>query len=73
LTPGWGDTYEWFLPDQWIVLGTDQLPDGEYGLQSTVDPNGLLNEGGGPAEGNNTAITYFTVDRGEIVNPRPAP
>jgi hypothetical protein len=67
LTPGWGDTYGAHLPEQWIDVGEDELEDGEYGLKSTVDPLGLLNEGGGGGEGNNTAITYFTVDGGDIV------
>ena len=48
LTPGWGDTYDWSLVDQWIVLGNQPLGDGEYGLQSTADPRGKLEEGGRP-------------------------
>jgi hypothetical protein len=73
LTPGWGDTYRADLPEQWIDVGSDDLEDGEYGVKSTVDPLGLLNEGGGGGEGNNTAITYFTVDGGDIENVRQVP
>jgi hypothetical protein len=73
LTPGWGDTYASHLPDQWIVIGFDQLGDGEYAIQVTVDPLGLLHEGGGVGEGNNTNSTFFTVDDGEIKNVRFTP
>ena len=55
-----------FLPEQWVVIGDDPLPDGEYGLQSTVDPKGLLAEGEGGREENNVAIAYFTVADGQI-------
>lgn len=77
LTPGWGDTYDFTLADQWVVLGTQPLPDGEYALQSVADPRDLLDEGGraiNPArETNNTALTYFTVSSGQLRNPRPTP
>jgi hypothetical protein len=77
LTPGWGDTYDWSLVDQWVVLGNQRLADGEYGLQSTADPRNLLDEGGraiDPArEENNTAVTYFTVSAGQIMNVRNQP
>lgn len=74
LTPGWGDTYDYSLIDQWVVLGSQRLDDGEYGLQSTADPRNLLDEGGSPQdrtrEDNNTAVTYFTVSGGQITNVR---
>jgi len=70
LTPGWGDTYHASLPDQWIVLGTQPLGDGEYAIQSTADPKGLIDEGGRNRERNNTAVTYFTVQGGQISNVR---
>jgi hypothetical protein len=73
LMPGWGDTYQSDLADQWIVIGDAALEDGEYGLQSTVDPRGLLDEGGGSNETNNTAVTYFTVDKGDIEDVRNSP
>jgi hypothetical protein len=73
LTPGWGDTYGYTLPDQWVVLGTQPLADGEYGIQSTADPKGVLNEGGGARETNNTNVTYFTVSGGQITHVRNAP
>lgn len=70
LTPGWGDTYDFSLPDQWVVLGDSFLADGEYGLESTADPKNLLNEGDPALRTNNTATTYFTVQDGVIVAPR---
>ncbi len=65
LSVGWGDTYVASLPDQWVVLGSSPLADGNYGLQSTVDPFNRLNEGG--RDGNNTATTYFHVRNGVII------
>jgi hypothetical protein len=77
LTPGWGDTYDYTLVDQWVVLGNQPLADGEYGLQSTADPRDLLDEGGraiDPArETNNTTVTYFAVSGGQIGNVRNSP
>jgi hypothetical protein len=67
LSPGWGDTYTYDLPEQWVVLAEWPLPDGAYGLQSTADPKGLLAEGGGERETNNAAVTYFTVVAGAMV------
>lgn len=62
LTPGWVDEYAWDLADQWVVVGPDPLPAGEYGLRSTADPRGLLDEGGDEREANNGAITYFRAE-----------
>jgi hypothetical protein len=59
------------------VLGEQPLADGEYAVQSTADPKGLLNEGErkiDPArKTNNTAVTYFTVSAGQISNVRTVP
>jgi hypothetical protein len=79
MSVGWGDTYGSNLADQWVVLGpVDEspdaaLPDGEYGLQSTADPQNLINEGGGSRETNNVTITYFTVVSGNITDERSTP
>jgi hypothetical protein len=70
LTPGWVDTYQWHLPDQWVVIGPEPLPDGEYAIESIADPRGLLDEGGAEREANNSAIVYFTVAGGAITNVR---
>jgi hypothetical protein len=73
LSPGWADTYRADLYDQWVVLGDQLLSDGEYAVQSIADPQGLLDEGGGAREDDNTAFTYFTVEGGEIQNVRDQP
>ena len=41
LSVGWGDTYGYYLVDQWIDLGTSSLPDGQYILRSMADPSNL--------------------------------
>ncbi len=65
LSVGWSDTYVASLPEQWVVLGSSPLADGNYAIQTTVDPLNLLNEGG--RDGNNTAATYFHVRNGVII------
>ncbi len=42
MSVGWGDVYNWFLPDQFIEASN--VPDGLYALRTTVDPSN--NEGG---------------------------
>ncbi len=43
ISPGWGDTYAWWLPDQWIDI--TGLADGDYWLEVEVDPaNRLIEE-----------------------------
>ena len=71
LTVGWGDTYGYWLDDQWVVLGDRRLADGEYALRSTADPKNKLAEGG--RDGNNAATAYFTVSRGRITGVRSRP
>jgi hypothetical protein len=70
LSVGWGDTYDWTLADQWVVLG-EPLANGEYGLRSTADPSNRLDEGG--RDGNNAATVYFTMADGQITHERDAP
>ena len=42
ITQGWADTYDWYLPDQYIeVTG---VPNGYYILETTVDPDNSLVE-----------------------------
>jgi hypothetical protein len=42
ISPGWGDTYGSFLPDQWIDI--TGVPDGTYWLEVEVDPDNHLLE-----------------------------
>lgn len=62
LTPGWRDTYPWYLPEQWVKLDEWPLPDGAYRLRSVADPNDLLGEGGGGTEGNNAGDADFRAE-----------
>jgi len=39
---GWGDVYDSGLPGQWIEIG--DLPGGDYQLELTVNPDGILSE-----------------------------
>jgi hypothetical protein len=64
LSAGWGDTYMADLPDQWIVLGSSRLANGDYAIQSTADPYNKLRE---TDESNNQGIVYFSVQNGQIV------
>jgi hypothetical protein len=73
LSPGWADTYRADLYDQWVILGDQLLADGEYAVRSIADPEGLLDEGGGERETDNTAFTYFTVEGGAIQDVRTEP
>lgn len=70
LSVGWGDTYPYYLYEQWIDLGTTPLADGEYAIRSIADPGNRLNEGGTISgvdrENNNEAWTFFRVQNGRI-------
>ena len=72
ISVGWGDSYRYSLPDQWIDLGNGELPDGSYVLRSVADPKNRLYESAGrsdaarESEVANEAITAFTVQRGRL-------
>jgi hypothetical protein len=42
LTPGWVDTYQWYLPGQYIEVSG--VPNGDYVLETTADPDNKLVE-----------------------------
>jgi hypothetical protein len=42
ITPGWGDIYDYYLPDQFIEVSG--VGDGDYILENRGDPDGLLVE-----------------------------
>jgi hypothetical protein len=77
LSPGWGDTYDYYRFEQWIDLGQGTLADGTYVLRSIADPQNLVYESPnkadasreGPAD--NSAITTFTVSGGQLVDSDP--
>ncbi|MFN2616190.1 MAG: LamG-like jellyroll fold domain-containing protein [Thermoleophilaceae bacterium] len=74
LSPGWGDTYDYFRFEQWIDLDQESLADGQYVLRSVTDPNNKIYESAGKSdssregEPDNEAITVFTVQGGQIVD-----
>jgi hypothetical protein len=79
LSPGWGDTYDYYRFEQWIDLGASgSLPEGTYVLRSVVDPNNIIYESpekGTPARENqeaNEATTTFKVVAGAIKATEPA-
>ncbi len=78
LSPGWGDTYDYYRPDQWIDLGAGgHLADGQYVLRSVVDPLNKVYESPGKSDSNtesevdNEAITVFSVQNGKLVDASP--
>jgi hypothetical protein len=78
ISPGWGDTYDYFRFEQWIDLGASgTLADGQYVLRSVVDPANQIYESPSKADPSrespedNEAITGFAVQKGELVDSNP--
>ena len=59
LSVGWSDKYSWYLAGQSVNI--TGLANGDYWLLSTVDPEDLLQEGGGATETNNTAAVKIRI------------
>lgn len=59
VTAGWSDVYTRSLPDQWINISL--VPDGQYWLEVTIDPDHLLLESDST---NNTGRIPVTINRG---------
>lgn len=75
LSPGWGDTYDYYRFEQWIDLGTSgSLSDGSYVLRSIADPDNIVYESPGRATAaredaaDNAAVTSFGVAGGDLVD-----
>jgi len=75
LSPGWGDTYDYYRFEQWIDLGASRsLPDGTYVLRSIADPDNIVYESPGKATGaresaaDNAAVTTFGVSGGQLID-----
>jgi hypothetical protein len=72
ISVGWGDEYDYKLPDQWVDFGEALPPDGEYVIRIVADPNNLIHES--PDKGDwarerpedNEAVTYFTHAGGTV-------
>jgi hypothetical protein len=78
ISPGWGDTYDYFRFEQWIDLGEKgSLADGQYVLRSVADPTNKIYESPNkedPAresQEDNEAITMFAVQGGKLVDSNP--
>jgi lysyl oxidase len=75
LSVGWGDSYGYWLADQWIDLGPSPSPlrDGRYVLRSVADPKERIYESRDKRSKwresriRNAAIKYFRVEGGDIV------
>lgn len=59
VTAGWSDVYTRTLPDQWINISL--VPDGQYWLEVTIDPDNLLLESDST---NNTSRIPVIINRG---------
>jgi hypothetical protein len=68
MSVGWGDVYNWFLPDQYIEVSG--VPDGYYILTTTADADGLVLE---TNENNNTVSALIRIcgHEAEIVGEPP--
>lgn len=77
LAPGWGDTYDYTRFDQWIDIGSNPLPDGDYVLRSVMDPMNKIYESADRAgtaqetQEDNEATTPLTVRAGKLVDLAP--
>lgn len=73
ISVGWADVYPAELEGQWIDLGPDPLPDGQYVLRTVADPLGLFHESEGgtdpsrESEEANEALAVLAVEAGRIV------
>lgn len=61
LSVGWNDTYRAHIPGQ--VVDITALPEGLYGLKSTVDPENIIVES---EDGNNSAVIFFSIHKDQI-------
>jgi glucose/arabinose dehydrogenase len=72
ISVGWGDLYVFDIREQWVVLGENGLPDGDYVLRTIVDSEGLLHESPGGHDDSresrdaNSKVVFFTVSDGEL-------
>ena len=74
LSPGWGDTYDYWRFEQWIDLNQTNLANGQYVLRSVTDPQNKVYESANKADAaregvvDNEAITVLTVQDGNILD-----
>jgi hypothetical protein len=68
LSVGWGDKYQWSLPDQYI--DTTELPDGNYRLWAMADQAGFFQESN---NANNSTWADLRIDANGVTVLRKAP
>ena len=74
LSPGWGDTYDYWRFEQWVDLGQTTLANGQYVLRSVTDPQNKIYESANKADAaregivDNEGITVLTVQNGTILD-----
>jgi hypothetical protein len=74
ISPGWGDTYDYWRYEQWIDLGQSTLADGDYVLRSVTDDKNLVHESAGKADATresqtaNEGITPLRIAAGALVD-----
>jgi hypothetical protein len=72
ISPGWGDEYDFLLPEQWVDVGQTPLPDGKYVIRSIADPDNLIYESAGKADPSresqvaNSASTPISIVNGRL-------
>ena len=77
ISPGWGDTYDYYRNEQWIDLGSSRLADGQYVLRSIADPSNKVYESPGKGDTSresvpaNQGIAVFTVRAGQVLDEQP--
>ena len=64
ITPGWGDIYDYYLPDQYIDVFN--VPNGDYILENVGDPDGKLAE---VSETNNCSSIRIRLQNLSTANP----
>ncbi len=73
LSQGWGDIYDYTLPDQFVDVGRTPLPDGTYVIRSIADADNVLFESAGKADpakeshAANSAVKEITITNGKLV------
>jgi hypothetical protein len=77
LSPGWGDTYDYWRAEQWIDLDQETLADGQYVLRSVSDPTNLIYESSNKSDATregqvaNEGLTTFTISGGQLLDSAP--
>jgi hypothetical protein len=77
ISAGWLHRQSWFDEFQWIDVGTQALPDGDYVIRAIADPNNLYAESAGKADPAresqvaNSGVTYIRIADGLLAGVDP--